>query len=152
MDFGFNGSLDGAQSSPGWIPLSTEFSFAGYILDCSKFASILFSSFLNVKCFPEGENQNNNNNRKSSSQQELLGSTTAACANCVNSMRLTSKECTQNHGKNVLDTVDVEPLWCCALWEEESLQERNSALSMPVAGQARKVQGRVAWSWCISCC
>ena len=99
MDFGFNGSLDGAQSSPGWIPLSTEFSFAGYILDCSKFASILFSSFLNVKCFPEGENQNNNNNRKSSSQQELLGSTTAACANCVNSMRLTSKECTQNHGK-----------------------------------------------------
>lgn len=63
---------------------------------------------------------------------------------CVKSVRLTSKECTKNHGKNVLDMADVEPLWCCVLQEEESRGERNSSLSMSVVGRAREAEGRVA--------
>lgn len=57
-------------------------------------------------------------------------------------MRLTSEECTQNHGKNVLDTVDLEPLWCCVLCKEESQRERNSVLSLSVVRRTEEVQGR----------
>lgn len=66
----------------------------------------------------------------------------SACTNSVKSMRLTSKECTQNHGKNVLDTVDLEPLWCCVLCEEESWRERNSVLSMLAV---RRTKCRGGW-------
>lgn len=56
-------------------------------------------------------------------------------------MRLTSKECTQNDGKNVLDTVDLEPLWCCVLRGEESQRERNLVLSMSVVRRTDEAQG-----------
>lgn len=82
--------------------------------------------------------------KKRSSKPELLGSTTVMHRDCVKSVILTSKECTQNHGKNVLDTDDVEPLWCCALREEGGWQERNLSLSMSVVGRARDAEGRVA--------
>lgn len=58
-------------------------------------------------------------------------------------MRLISKECTQNHGKNVPDTVDLEPLWCYALCEEESWRERNSVLPMSAVRGTDEAQGWV---------
>lgn len=46
-------------------------------------------------------------------------------------------------GKNVLDTVDLEPLWCCVLCREERQRERNSVQSLSVVRRTDEAQGRV---------
>lgn len=51
-------------------------------------------------------------------------------------MRLTSEECTQNHRKNVLDTVDLKPLRCCMLFKKESRREEFS--SVHVSGEKNR--------------